>query len=150
MADVKIFVGGKDRSGDLGTNLVAAAAERARGPGPRLLYHDHSALTLKQAVTEAEYLVRYQQLLSMRHGVNPSFVMPRRPGFAGLLAARLRDWIWRQVHHRIARIVDQQNGINELVVFGLTLQNQALREELDRVRSACAVPTPGASSEPVP
>lgn len=132
---VKILVAGRDRSGDLGEELRRAAEARAAGgPVPRFQDPAYSALTLRAAADERDYLERFQGLLAIHHVVNPTFPVPRRPGLAGVLAARVRDWIWRQVHYRIARIVTQQNGINEQLVFELALQNQALRRELAALR----------------
>lgn len=133
---MKLVVAGRDRTGDLGEELRRASEERAAvGAAPRFQQPAYSALTLRASADEREYLDRFQALLAIHHVVNPSSTVPRRDGLMGVLAARLRDWIWRQVHYRIARIVSQQNGINEQLVFDLALQNQALRRELEALRA---------------
>jgi len=133
---VKLFVAGRDRTGDLGEDLRRAAEARAAaGPAPRFQQPACSALTLRASADEREYLDRFQALLAIHHVVNPTSTVPRRDGLMGVVAARLRDWIWRQVQYRIARIVSRQNGINEQLVFDLALQNQALRRDLDALRA---------------
>ena len=66
---MKIHVANKDRSADLGREISAAAASLSRAKKPGVLSSEHSALSLRDAASEQEYLDRLLKLAAMRCGL---------------------------------------------------------------------------------
>lgn len=89
---------GSDGGSGQGVPPVCGGAGGGR-PGAPFRQPACSALTLRASADEREYLDRFQALLAIHHVVNPTSTVPRRDGLMGVLAARLRDWIWRQVQY---------------------------------------------------
>ena len=135
---MKIVVAAKDRSADLGREIREAAAARARPSDLPPHSPEHSALSLKETRTEKEYHARFLTLLAVRHAVSASIRVSRRPGLPGLLAARFQDAVWRLVHHRVGRIVRDQNVYNELLALAADLENRALRKEVESLSGRLA------------
>lgn len=143
---MKITVANKDRRSDLGRELEAAATARADHVADRLLVREISALRLREASTESEFLTQYIEHLRIRHGlhVQPSLV----PGKPGLLSGILR-WVKARLGSLLRYQHDhtafQQGLMNELLVEALEFQQeqfrceiQSLRARLDRVEDRAA------------
>jgi len=132
---MRIRIDGEERAA-----LGAEIAERARrlresGGGPRFLAPQHSALLLREAVSEEEYDRRYARLLQMRCGVDPGdFKVPHRKGAAGMLAGWVRVLLWKLLRHQHERMAFQQNIINELLAAAVEFERRRRRRETADLR----------------
>lgn len=128
---MKLTVASQDRSADLGAEVAAAAQRRSLKP-PRMLSPGHSALALKTARTEREFLDKYIELVGLRHGaVTSDFDIPRKPGAVGALLAKVRGFLWKLLRYQHDRMAFQQNLINELLVDALAFERNE-REKLEK------------------
>jgi hypothetical protein len=85
-------------------------------PQPRFLSPEHSALSLREAQTDAEYLDRFIRLLRIRPGLDTAdFEIPRKPGLKGEFSAWVKKYLWKGLRYQHDRMAIQQNVINELV-----------------------------------
>ena len=150
---MKIIVAGQDRTTDLGEG-VRADAEARRDAAPFRAYSpQHSALTLRETGSEAEFLDRFRGLMALRHGLNLNprpRPIPWTP--AGRLVWRVKQKIksWLTMEH--PRLVVQQSAINELTIAAIELEHAAVVQELARLRARVsqlekAAGKPGATPE---
>ncbi len=132
---MKVVVAGKDRTQDLGREITAAANPLSqKGVVPFLSPH-HSALSLKSARNEREFLDTFTNLTRMRHGVRTGdFYIAAQPGWKGRVMAWLKAALWRRLRYQHDRIAFQQNLINELNTQALERQNAVLTEEIGQLR----------------
>lgn len=130
---MKITVAGKDRSGDLGRDVAAAADRLAAVPGGiGALAPDHTALRLKVVDPRQDYLGKFIDLLRIRHGIRTAdYYIPRGPGLRGRVAVALKTFLWKLLRYQHDRIAFQQSAVNELAINALEFQ-QARIEELER------------------
>lgn len=126
---MQLTVASKDRSGDLGRDVAAAAARLQASGTVGALAPEHSALALKAAEDRADYLRRYLDLLRLRHGIRTAdYHVPRGPGLRGKTALALKTFLWKLLRYQHDRMAFQQNAVNELAIDALEFQ----REELER------------------
>ena len=132
---MKVVVAGKDRTQDLGRETAAAAERLSRkGVVPFLSPH-HSALSLKSARNEREFLDLFTNLVRMRHGVRTGdFYIPAQPGWKSRLMVWLKTTMWRKLRYQHDRIAFQQNLINDLNTQALERQNAVLTREIEQLR----------------
>lgn len=88
------------------------------------------ALSLRAATSEADFTNRLIQLMRYRDNVDSNpFLMPRSPGTAGAMMARLRMAVWRQLRFLVDRIAFRQNHVNTMLTRALQFEHeQRLRE----------------------
>ena len=132
---MKVVVAGKDRAQDLGREITAWADALAQQKTVPFLSPHHSALSLKSARNEREFLELFTNLARMRHGVRTGdFYIPARPGWKGRVMAWLKTMMWRKLRYQHDRIAFQQNLVNELNVQALERQNAVLTQEIEQLR----------------
>ncbi len=137
---MKVVIAGQDQSATLGNEVAAAAARLAQAPGGiGALDPAHSARQLAAADSTADYLQRYLKLLRMRHGVRTAnFYIPRRPGWAGQVAAWLKALLWRGLRYQHDRLTSQQNLINELAIHAAEFQQEAWQQDVAELQRRVA------------
>jgi len=137
---VHLTVAGKDRSGDLGVEVAAAAAQLQASGSVGALAPEHSALVLKAAADRADYLRRYLGLLGLRHGVRTAdYYVPRGPGWRGRIAAAMKTALWKLLRYQHDRIAFQQNAVNELAIAALEFQREETERELAELKRRLAL-----------
>jgi hypothetical protein len=109
------------------------------GPdAPEFTDERHSALLLRRAENEGDYLDKLVWLLWAKSGVaTRSFYVPRRPGPAGAAAAWIKRLLWRALAYQHDRVAFKQNTVNAqlsaAVEFLLAEQREAVRNLQARV-----------------
>jgi len=134
---MKITVANQDRTADLGAALQASArARRQSGPQPIILPPEISALALRDAASDADYLAILIRLMRRREDSDTrDFDVPRRAGRAGALLAAVKKALWKLLRYQHDRMAFQQNLFNELTVSALEYEaarRQQEHEELIR------------------
>jgi hypothetical protein len=125
-----ILVAGQDRTRELEPRLTAAMTRRESEAKPRFLSPEISALTLREAGSDAEYLSRLLNLIRYRDAVDTlAFEIPRKPGILWGAVARVRAFLWRALRYQHDRIAFRQNLINGL--FTSALEFEILQRESD-------------------
>ena len=126
---MKLIVAGKDRTSDLKGWLSSSPARAPLRP-PAFLSPQHSALALRNARSAAEYQDILLGLIRIRRGIATSdFDMPRKPGPAGWVMARVRAFLWKLLRYQHDRMAFQQNVLNELLLSALEFErDQRLRD----------------------
>lgn len=131
---MKLIVANTDRSADLGAEIRRAVEARAGQAGPRRLSPGHSALHLRDAGTEAEYLRRYMALLRIRSGLDTSpFAIPTKPGFVGRVRAGVRRFLWKLLRYQHDRMGFQQAGFDHLIAGAVEFEKAAREVEIRRL-----------------
>jgi hypothetical protein len=135
-----ISVAGKDRTADLGAQLQAAArAVAGRAHAPRQLEDIFTALSLREAKSDVEYLDRLVTLLWHKTGVaTVGFYMPRRPGPLGWLTAQVRTLLWKALRYQHDRVAYQQNMINTQFTVALEFLHAHYRQEIAALKQRVA------------
>ena len=132
---MKVVVAGKDRTQDLGREATVAADTLSQKGVVPFLSPQHSALSLKSARNEREYLELFTNLTRMRHGVRTGdFYIAAQPGWKGRIMTWLKTALWRRLRYQHDRIAFQQNLINELNTQTLERQNAVLTQEIEQLR----------------
>lgn len=127
-----LYIAGQDRSTDIGGELSQRAA-RHQGPASRWT-SDDSALSLKKARNEDEYMARYCRLLRLRYALTTSdFPIPARPGAAGSLLRSIKGFLWKLLRYQHDRMAGQQNTVNELLVSALDFQRTGMQRTVARL-----------------
>ncbi len=137
---MRLKVANRDRTGDLARSIAEAARVREqRGPAPRFLSPQHSALSLRDATNQGEFLDRFIRLVHIRHGVDTApFRILRKPGFVRSLRTWFETKLWNWLRYQHDRVVNQQNMINDLIIAGLELENDRFRREIDELKQRLA------------
>lgn len=119
--------------------IQASARQRVAGSGPRVSVPAHSALALKGARDQADYLRIYHRLIGTWRGVGTeSFAIPRKPGPFGTLTAWIKKCLWKLLRYQHDRMAWQQHLINELVIAGLEFEREESRREIARLEERVA------------
>jgi len=136
---MRVLIANQDRTETIGAQIRESARRRAASGRPPFLSPEHSALTLKAAHDQADYLRIYSRLIGMRHGIRTgSFAIPRKAGLVGTIATRIKEFLWKLLRYQHDRIVWQQNLINELVIAGLEFEREEYRREIARLAERVA------------
>ncbi|MBU0715910.1 MAG: hypothetical protein KJ964_11190 [Verrucomicrobia bacterium] len=136
---MRVFIASQDRTETVGMQIRENARRRATGGGPRFLSPEHSAIALKAAHDQADYLRIYSRLIGMRHGIQTeSFAIPRKAGWVGTIVTRIKEFLWKFLRYQHDRIVWQQNLVNELVIAGLEFEREEYRIEIARLAERVA------------
>ena len=132
---MKLTVAGRDRSADLGAAMAAEGARLAVQAGVVPLWPGHSALSLKAATDESDYLRRFTGLLRLRHGIRTGdFHIARAPGLRGRLSLAVKTFLWKLLHYQHERLAAQQSLVNELAIAALEFQQEQAARELRELR----------------
>jgi len=136
---MKIVIANEDRTSELGDELRRTARSRGDEARTRRLSPQDSALSLRAARSEAEFVAQFERLLYIRHGVRTDLdYVPRKRGLAGALAASVRKWLWRLLRYQHETQAGQQNLLNELIIETLAWHRQLQERELDALRKRVA------------
>ena len=136
---MRVLIASQDRTETLGAQIRESACRRAAGGGPRFLHPEHSAMALKAAHDQADYLRIYNRLIGIRHGIQTaSFAIPRKAGWGGAIAARIKEFLWKLLRYQHDHMVGQQNLVNELVIAGLEFEREEYRREIARLEARVA------------
>lgn len=104
----------------LGEALNDAAASRMPGASFPPLAAEHSALSLKEAESESDFLERFIQLIRIRHGLMTGpFLAPRKPGVFGRCMAGIKMVLWKLLRYQHDYMSSQQSALNELLAGAL-------------------------------
>lgn len=137
---MKVYVAGEDRSEDLGAELEAAAEALARGGAPRGVLPTHvSAMSLRHATTEQEYLDELIRLLWYRTGIETS---PAHVPHNGTRRSRLLAWLrlaaWKFLRYPFDHTAYQQNAVNTQLAAALEFLRRQDSGELAALRERVA------------
>lgn len=131
---MKLIVAGQDRTQDLGQTLrhEAEAMERMDSSRkPAEISSGISALALRHATSDADYLNELIRLLRYRHGVDTlDFKIPGRRGPRGWLMIRIKKALWKLLRYQHDRIAFRQNWINAMLFSTLEFEIAARRKEV--------------------
>jgi hypothetical protein len=114
---MKIIIAGQDCTKELGGEIRQRAAELKKLTlrAPRKISVEIGALALHKAVSNADYLNHFVRLLRYRDAFDTyDFDVPRRPGVAGAIMARIKKALWKLLRYQHDRIAFRQNLINGL------------------------------------
>jgi hypothetical protein len=90
-----------------------------------------SALRLRDARDEREYVDILTELVRLRHHIDTlDFRPPRRPGLLGAIMGRLRMLLWRLLRYQHDRMAFRQNQVNSCLMALIEFQGL----ELQRLR----------------
>lgn len=129
---MNITVAGKDQNGDLGPQIAAEATRLKSSHSIGLLAPDHTALRLKTSASIDDYVIKFVDLLRIRHGIRTAdYYIPRGPNLRGKVAAALKTFLWKLLRYQHDRIAFQQSTANELAINALEFQEGRI-EELER------------------
>jgi hypothetical protein len=139
---MNITVAGSNRTQDVGADLRARAAAMGTGDDhhrPAQLPDSISALTLAQARSEGDYLVRLNSLIRLREAIDThEFRLPRRPGLTGWIKAKTRATIWKVMQFHRERMAFRQNLINTQLTSALVYETQQRQREIESLRGRLA------------
>jgi hypothetical protein len=128
---MRIVVAGTDRAAEWAPAIEAEVARMAARKDFIFLPPSISALRLREARDEREYLDILTELVRRRHHIDTlDFRPPRRPGLAGALMGPLRMLLWRLLRYQHDRIAFRQNQVNSCFMALIELQGI----EIDRLR----------------
>ena len=126
---MRLIIAGKDRSSDIGADLVRRSTRHA-GPLSPWSPQD-SALSLKDSSDASDYTERFWKLMRLRWAVSTdAFPIPARPGLWGGMLRQIKAVLWKVFRYQHDRIAFQQNTINELVVNSVGLQQSDFRRKI--------------------
>lgn len=129
---MKIIVAGQDRTQELGQALRQQVEGMRRGDirrQPAQVSTAISALSLRQAASESDYLDELVRLMRYREGVDTlDFYIPVRPGLGGRLLGRVKQALWKLLRYQHDRITYRQNLINSLLAGALEFESAARRK----------------------
>lgn len=141
---MKLWIAGQDRTAEFQA-AVERETERMAARGACVFFpEDISALRLRRAQHEADYLVLFSELVRRRHHIDTlGFRIPRRPGPIGALGAALRRVLWRVLRYQHDRMAYRQNLVNSHL-FALVEQQgaelRALRARVAALEAARSAP----------
>jgi len=115
---MKIIIAGQDCTKELGGEIWqrAAALKKLKGrAAPPKVSVEIGALALHKAVSDADYFNHFVRLLRYRDAFDTyDFDIPRKPGVAGAMLARIKKVLWKLLRYQHDRIAFRQNLINGL------------------------------------
>lgn len=131
---MKIIISGKDRTGDVGAQIVEDAARRAKDPRCAFLPWSTSALSLRDEKCAPDYLDRFLLLLrSKTHVGTLAFDIPRRPGLMGHIQGAARAFLWRVLRYQHDRLAFRQNVINTQLASALEFERAESKKLAERI-----------------
>lgn len=129
---MKIIIASKDRTAELGPALKAGAdasiASGIQRRHPEML----TALTLRDAKNEQDFLERWSELIRRRSHLDTMQTdFGHKPGAAGALALRIREFLWKIFRYQHNQLARQQTLINTQLVAALEFQ----KDEIAKLRA---------------
>jgi hypothetical protein len=96
--------------------------------------YELSALSLRDAASEREFLDRFIDLTRRKHHADTFRIdVPRRPGMGGAALARVRQFLWKLLRYQHDRMAFQQNLINSQFAAAIEFQKDEARRVEGRV-----------------
>lgn len=138
---MKITVANRDRTADLGAAVrTTAQARRQQGPQPISIDPEISALRLRQAASDTEYLEILIRLMRRREDSDTrDFEILRKGGRLGPFVAAAKKFLWKLLRYQHARMAFQQNLFNEMAVSALEYEAVQRRREIESLGRRVAV-----------
>lgn len=135
---MKIILAARDRTDEFRAS-ISDAVRRMEAKGVcTFLPPEISALRLREAQTEAEYLDMFTDLVRRRQHVDTrGFVIPRRGGAVGRLLWIIRALLWEALRYQHDRMAFRQNQVNSNLMALLEAQGEELRRlrrEVERLK----------------
>ncbi len=126
---MKIVVAGTDRTAEWAPRIEAEVARMSAQGECVFLPPALSALRLREARTESEYLGLLTELARRRHHIDTlGFRAPRRPGAVGIIMGRVRAFLWRLLRYQHDRMAYRQNLVNSHLMALVELQGAEIAE----------------------
>jgi hypothetical protein len=153
---LRVSVAGRDRTADLGCEVVREAARRRHEWLERQLADEKDVLALKSAPSAAAFQSRHLDVLRSRWMIDTGrFSTPSGPGFLGALVLQARFFLWRIFRYQHDWVSFRQNAVNAQLFYALLFEceerTRQVRELEARVRDLEAqVGTASAAREPRP
>lgn len=141
---LRVRVAGRDRSEDLGKELIEASRQRPDFGLSQQIAEETDVLALKSAGKMSDYLDRHVTLLRSRNCVDTAFFdIPAKQGIAGRVMYLIRRFLWKVLRHQHDWMAFHQNSINVQLAYELEFEKEArekeikaLEERLNRLESA--------------
>ena len=115
---MKILIAGQDCTKTLGEDIRQRADQLKKlkdRAAPPKVSAEIGALALGRAFSDADYLNHFVRLLRYRDAFDTyDFDVPRKPGIAGALMAKVKKALWKLLRYQHDRIAFRQNLINGL------------------------------------
>lgn len=133
---MKLFVGGEDRSGDLGRTVEKQSDRLAAHPDVPLEWEPfHSALFLREAQDNTDYITKLIDLLVLKSETSSAdFYIQRRPGAAGAAVAFIKKYLWRWTRYQHDHVRFQQNTVNTQLAIALQFLLEQHQSEVGQLR----------------
>ncbi len=133
---VKLDIAGKDRTPDLVPEIERVAAERAKSQdAPSFCSEADSALSLRLATGESDYLARALGLMLRRSGLGAGEFMPDpEAGLLKRMLSRFRRITWRVIKYQPLSIVFHQNTVNMQITGALEFMRGEYSREICRLQ----------------
>jgi hypothetical protein len=136
---MRLEVAGKDRSSDIGCELLEEAGRRSASPLSVRVERELPILDLKSAACVADYQDVHVDLLRARSCVDPSrFRTPVGRGPGGRLRHLLRRFFWKLLRYQYDWLAFEQNAINVQLAYELEFERDLRRKQIaaltDRIR----------------
>lgn len=143
---MKIMIAGQDCTKELGGKIRQRAVELKKLTGraaPPEVSVEIGALALHKAASDADYLNHFVRLLRYRDAFDTyDFDIPRKPGVAGSIMARIKKVLWKLLRYQHDRIAFRQNLINGLFTSAVEFEmaerkrtDDELNRRLDKAES---------------
>ena len=132
---MKIFVGGKDRSDDVGARIRCAAERRRLGPAPSVVSPDINALCLLRVSSENAYLREFLRILPYRDAFDAADVkISTRSGPVGWALTKVKSLLWRLIRFQYERVAFRQNLINRMFTTAIQAEVDSRERDLKELR----------------
>ncbi len=136
--EIFLTVAGRDRSGDLGRD-ICAAAKALDDPGLQKSFDDGAVITaLGSAENENDFIERHLEVFGQRTQLDfGKCRLPATSGIAGRIIGVVRKFVWRLLRFAFEWMVFRQNVVNEQQAIALehevSLRKRENEELLKRV-----------------
>lgn len=124
---MKIEIAGQDRTAEWKPALDTETARMAERGECVFFPPEISALRLRGAKNEAEYLDALTDLVRRRHHIDTlGFRVPRRAGAAGAVMGKIRSFLWKLLRYQHDRMAYRQNLVNSHLMALLEMQGREI------------------------
>lgn len=134
---MKVLIAGQDCTKTLGEGIRQRAARlkklKGRAAPPRVST-EIGALALRKAFSDVDYLNNFVRLLRYRDAFDTyDFDIPRKPGIAGALMAKIKKTLWKLLRYQHDRIAFRQNLINGLFTSAVEFEMSERKRTDDEI-----------------
>ena len=130
----KIQIAGEDRTDELLPALEAAASARVDRLHAKRRMPEQTALGLREARSEAEFLERFLEHLRRQHGrFSEGYEPVPRKGLSGRVRGAVQGLIARLLRFHQDPVQARQGLLNELLLSAMEFQQDAHRHDLERL-----------------